>query len=415
MASLCEDEVFHIFSWLPAKSVCKLKSICTSFLDFSGETLFCMQQAQNMLLKDDTCFIVQPDTIQRYNDRIEIHPLPQQELSSGVPKNFLTFLGKSARILASSNGLVLCRSTTKSPVELFICNPVSQTWLPIPTPTCVHETPDADINLFFECINKDLDFDDYRIFLIDKPPEWSSFLDLKVYFPKEGVWQAMERSFFIGSRSMRLEMPVYLHSSLHFISNSFDYIDRRSPYFRPYIMAYNFESCQSRMYRLPNDARKGSNHESCDMGIFEWGKVRSLDHSICLVRYMKFVFTIWVLVDYESNLWRKILKIRLKAMGLKEEDPRVQGFTIMNGDSLIFATKKNVYGFDLSGKNSWRLREICEHEWETRVCFTSYSNTLRPCGTGASTFPDYVMASAYLSEDNTTSALCTSAYPSNAM
>lgn len=55
-----------------------------------------------------------------------------------------------------------------------------------------------------------------------------------------------------------------------------------------------------------------------------------------MVRYINYVFTIWVWLDKKSNLWERILEIRIQEMGLKEEDPRVEEFTIMNGDCLIF-------------------------------------------------------------------------------
>ena len=59
-------------------------------------------------------------------------------------------------------------------VELCIRNPIAQTWLPVPIPIPVLENPCANINVFFKCINKDLDLDDYMIlFLIENPPKWS--------------------------------------------------------------------------------------------------------------------------------------------------------------------------------------------------------------------------------------------------
>lgn len=91
------------------------------------------------------------------------------------------------------------------------------------------------------------------------------------------MWKEMERSFFIGTRDMRLEMPVYFQEALYFISDSFPYISG-SVYFWPYIMAYNFDSGESTMFRLPIDATRGSHDSCCDMRIFEWGKVKSLDH-----------------------------------------------------------------------------------------------------------------------------------------
>ncbi|XP_057425642.1 uncharacterized protein LOC130719007 [Lotus japonicus] len=387
--AFCEDELFQILSWLPAKSLCKFKSACGWTLNFSKETYFCMKNAQNMLLQDDTGFFIQQDNGQRFSGRIESHSFNDEELlSSGVPQDFLSFLAKSAKIISSSNGLALCRSTSReSEVELFLCNPVMKTWLPVATPASVHEFPDVAVDVVFQCMNDNLDVDDYRITLIDGPLEWSSYRDLKVYSPKEGVWEAMEKSFFIGSRNMRFDMPVTLNNSLHIISDSSPSFTKSSPFFRPYIMAYNYESGESTMLRLPRDARRGSHDDSCNMGIFEWGKAKSSDHSICLVRYRKRVFTVWILEDYKSTLWRRVLKIRVKAMGLKEEDPRVEGFAVMNGDCLIFATEKKVYAYNLSGgKHLQRAKEICEHGLRGKVYFTSYSNTLRPCGTGATTF-----------------------------
>ncbi|KAJ1381842.1 hypothetical protein SESBI_44765 [Sesbania bispinosa] len=46
-----------------------------------------------------------------------------------------------------------------------------------------------------------------------------------------------------------------------------------------------------------------------------------------------------VLKDYESRSWERILKVRVKAMGLKEKYPKVTRFMVMNGELLIFATE----------------------------------------------------------------------------
>ncbi|XP_057425069.1 uncharacterized protein LOC130718484 [Lotus japonicus] len=336
---------------------------------------------------------MQPDIDLMFNGGIEVHSLHgSEELSPGEPQKFLNSLAMSAKILTSSNGLVLCRSRSReSEVQLFICNLITKTWLPIATPKMLLEAPGDDVYVAFECTNNNLDVDDYRIILFEMPLEWSSHLDLKVYLPKEGVWKAMERSFIVGSRNMRLDMPVILHNNLHIISNCSPYLTPLSPYYRPYIMTYNFESGQSTMLRLPKDAIKGSHDDSCNMGIFEWGKkAKNLDRSICLVRLRKSVFIVWILVEYGSTLWRRILKIRVKDMKLEEEDQRVQGFTVMSGDCLIFATETNVYEYDLCGEHLPRAKKICEHNWRSPICFTSYSNTLRPCGTGATTIDGYV-------------------------
>jgi len=94
-------------------------------------------------------------------------------------------------------------------------------------------------------------------------------------------------------------------------------------------MAYNFEN--ETMLRVPKEARHGSHDKSCCM----------------------------------------------------ENDHIVTGFNVLNGDLLVFTTKREVYGYGLSmnNENYMRIEEICEHECESSTFITSYSNTLRTCGT----------------------------------
>ena len=69
-------------------------------------------------------------------------------------------------------------------------------------------------------------------------------------------------------------------------------------------------------------------------------------------------------------------------MGVKEEDPViVTGFIVMNGDLLIFATEKKIYGYGLRQENFMKLEEICEHGFgRNATSFTAYSDTLHPYG-----------------------------------
>ncbi|KAE9587390.1 hypothetical protein Lalb_Chr23g0273121 [Lupinus albus] len=220
----------------------------------------------------------------------------------------------------------------------------------------------------------------------EDPIDWesSSYYICNVFHPKSGIWKTMEKSFFVGPRRMKFDMPAHYNGCLHFISDCSNYLVKNNPYFRPYIMSYHLESGISSMLKVPKEARRGSHDLTCDMSIFKWSNLSSsMLQSICLVRLKKFVFTVWVLRDYESSLWYKIMKVRVKALGLKEKDPMVIAFTVMNGNVLIFVVGKKIYSYSLNGENHRRLEEVGEHRCDSKVCFTSYSNTLRPCGTGA--------------------------------
>ncbi|OIW14679.1 hypothetical protein TanjilG_33021 [Lupinus angustifolius] len=341
-----------------------------------------------MLMKGDACLFIQLDTVQQYNEEIELCPLRKEKQFSGVSNDILGFLSKWTRILDSCNGLILCRTTYKNPVELFVCNPSTQSWLSIPIPEHLQQNPNANLKVMLECGNEFLDSDDYKVINFEDPIDWesSSYYTCNVFHAKDGVWKTMEKPFFVGPRRMKFDMPVHYNGSLHFISDCSTYLAKNNPYFRPYVMSYNLENGTSSLLKLPNEARRGSHDLSCDMSIFKWSNLSSsVPQSICLVRLKKCVFTIWVLKDYESSSWYKIMKVRVKALGLKEKDPKVAAFTVMNGNILIFVVGKKVYSYGLNDENYMRLEEVGEHRCDSRVCFTSYSNTLRPCGTGATT------------------------------
>ena len=60
----------------------------------------------------------------------------------------------------------------------------------------------------------------------------------------------------------------------------------------------------------------------------------------------------------------------------------------MNQDHLILAMEKKIYEHGLKQENLMKLEEICEHGFRSNeTSFTSYSDTLRPCGHCALTLP----------------------------
>lgn len=49
-------------------------------------------------------------------------------------------------------------------------------------------------------------------------------------------------------------------------------------------------------------------------------------------------------------------------MGLKEKDPKITAFTVMNGSLLVVATETRIYSYGLSDENYMRVEEICQHK-----------------------------------------------------
>lgn len=138
-----EDLLQYVFSWLPAKPIYRFKCVCKSFSEFSTNKLFAWTQARNLRVKDDSGFFIQPSISNgsKHRDKVEYHSLPGEQLFSGVPQKSLQFLENTgSKVLASSNGLILCQNTkTRDDHNLFLCNPTTQTWLTIPTPQYLGE------------------------------------------------------------------------------------------------------------------------------------------------------------------------------------------------------------------------------------------------------------------------------------
>ncbi|KAI9123743.1 hypothetical protein K1719_005043 [Acacia pycnantha] len=149
------DIVLEIFSWLPTKSIYKFKCVnklCNN-ISSRGETYFTQKQSQNALLRDDSCFFLQPKWIQK---QTQFHHLSSNNTTSGASHGFFQFLedNPSLDIIASSNGLILGRSNT----ELFICNPITQSYLPISTPDYLETYTGAAIRAVLDCNMEDSRF-----------------------------------------------------------------------------------------------------------------------------------------------------------------------------------------------------------------------------------------------------------------
>ncbi|CAK9135130.1 unnamed protein product [Ilex paraguariensis] len=375
-------ELFNIFSWLPAKSIIKFTSLCQSSNKLLSEDFFIKEQCKNMALKDDLSFSIQPNSCQRYKDKVEFHTLSYDDSSSTVvPYKSLHFLSNAGRVLASSNGLLCCRNIIDNQTGLFICNPTTKTWFSIPAPEGL-KLQDSDFKIVFECKNDLGKFpDDYLLMVLLDTYEWSSNFLCKIYSPKEGTWRE-NGTINAGARSILSETPVYHNGVVYFISDCFSYLSKNSPFYWPYIVSYDTQTFVSSFMKIPKDARRGLHDPACRLCIFRWGSAE-----ICLVKQLKSVFSMWVLTDQSSSSWKRVLKMRVRAMGVTERDPKVAGFTVLNGHSLVFATEEKVYKYRLSGGRSERAEEICRHECGRNVFFNAYSNALRPCGDGATPLP----------------------------
>ncbi|KAI9095307.1 hypothetical protein K1719_026341 [Acacia pycnantha] len=377
---LPEEIISEIFSRLPAKSICKFKCCSKSICKLIQGTNFALKHSQHLMIMKDSCFFIQPREYHR-SFKLEFHALPgddeKKSSGGGVSRNFLRFLTQtSSTILASSNGLLVCKKQLEGGKrQLFICNPLTESCFDIPMPNKSMQSPNSSVKFILEFNHNS---EEYKLILCAN-------YDYKIgsYTPKYGVWKATKGGLFTRSHYGNLCQSLLIFKGALII------LRQPTPNSDPRIVAHQLGSDTSKLLRLPGEGFEKLLRRLDEMRIFKWGKAGSLNESLCFVTMVKrSIFTIWVLEDYESSSWSRHLTISLKdLMGLNNYS-KALGFTIMNGDSLVFATSSSLYKYDLVGeKNDKKLEYISEHGFGQRVNmdFISYLPTLQPCGTGATT------------------------------
>ncbi|KAJ4980247.1 hypothetical protein NE237_031084 [Protea cynaroides] len=407
-----EGLLLEVLSRMSAKSILRLTSLSKTCSNFPSENFFLKNHSQQLLYRDDLGFFIQQD---QRGGKVELHTLSSNEDKKnfddyGVPHSSLDFLYNTTnKILGSCNGLLVLKKTNEEDMGLFLCNPATQKICSIPKLMTNINNDQSTFGVHIVSNNGATEFpDNYGVIMVKSAEDWLPYSIFYMYIKGE-EWKEMAK-LNTGARNIIYDMPVYCRGAIHFISDTFPYLTKASPDYKPYIVACDTDKVKSWRINLPKEAMRNSHDQSCVMRIFKWGKPSSLSSqsSICLVRLRKSVFMAWVLNDYDVGLWILVLNTRVRAMGLREPEPVVCGFTIINGDCLIFATQQWIYCYrpTLSYgrlKHSVKAEEISRHGLggcATHLCFTNYSNTLRPCGSSEVNFDLATIEKSLETEEN---------------
>ncbi|KAK1388442.1 F-box domain-containing protein [Heracleum sosnowskyi] len=395
--------VFEIFSHLPAKSIFKFRIVSKQCHENSSLVLLAFKQCKNLESKEDLCFIIQPKNCEKVSPtNLQLNFLCETSKPfCGFPPPSLEFLSTTGSILASSNGLLCCKNIGKAEYPIFLCNPVTKTWLPIIKPTSYFNIDQYQFSFVLACNVDHNREDDYILMYAGPRPDvWDTSINLcKIYSPRKKAWEE-SGEMVVGSRSIDFGSPAYLKNdggTIYFMSDWNEYltITKNRPFYWPYIVSYNIRNSISKFLKIPKPARKGVFKDHSSMfGVFKFKDPTTCRESICLIKLMKLVFSVWMLTDINSSTWKLIMKSRSKAMGLYEYlKPTISGFTVINGNLLLIATADQLYGYTLTGDlmKSSNVKRAVKIGWHgcgrDDVSFYSYSNTLRPCGDGAVPLP----------------------------
>ncbi|KAJ4981854.1 hypothetical protein NE237_032691 [Protea cynaroides] len=231
----------------------------------------------------------------QHGGKVELHTLSNNEdkknfYDHGVPHSSLDFLNNTTnKILGSYNGLLVLKNTNEEDMRLFLCYPPTQKICSIPK--------------LMTNINNDQTTFGVHMIVVKSSEDWSPDNNFYMYIKGE-EWKEMVK-LNTGARNIIYDMSVYCKGAIHFISDTFPYLTKASPDYKPYIVACDID--------------KGKSWRSCKMRIFKWGKPTSpssCSSIICLVRLRKSVFMTWVLDDYKVGSWTLVLNTRPVVCGL---------------------------------------------------------------------------------------------------
>ena len=140
---------------------------------------------------------------------------------------------------------------------------------------------------------------------------------------------------------------------------------------KPYIACIDVHYGSSQSLDVPEEIRNPSDETEFKIG----GPGRSSYLSLVLCNRAS-EFVIWDIKEGNQWAWRKReMKVSMVSMGLR---PRpMQVFSLINGETLVFATLNRVYVYELNtgGGRLKRIRRI--GEGFPYMC--PYANTLQPC------------------------------------
>ncbi|XP_074293831.1 uncharacterized protein LOC141621000 [Silene latifolia] len=391
-------ELYEIFSWLPPKLLYKLSRKSKPCSEFLSESRFVEKQCRNSEIKSVEYILTQDDSsLHSKAQYLKLCTLGDPDhasnarLSSYIPSEELNDLKNHSRVIASSNGLLLCQTYNfQKPMKFFLCNPATRSIVYIKPPS---EDIDTSIDsMIFICgknySEKPSKFPMDFTLLLFYNPSWSN--NQNVYVLQDGNWELKKENLFIGPGNVDFQNPVHCTDGLYLLSDA-----KRTenncgtiPY---YLLHYDIQHGTSRILPLPNEAQDDDiNHTS--ISIFGWEK-SDMDHSsfrsICLVK-IKYseIISIWTHdighMDREKLIWREtsmMNKSREHDLGIEGFVPWRPSFAIIE-KKLIMAAGGHVYSYCLEDMNMLRKAKRVSNinGYSTGPFrFYSYSSTLRPC------------------------------------
>ncbi|GAB4855875.1 hypothetical protein Ancab_024514 [Ancistrocladus abbreviatus] len=356
------DELFEIFSWLPATTLHKFKTVSKACSDLLTDNLFMQKQCHNSFSRPDDGFFIEENIIAP--DRAtnaELHSLPGCKFSTSMPRYSVRFL-KKVRILASSNGLLLCRSTVRIQTDrLYVFNPATMDsfLIKLPTKTISKKHKHRPLDIVFSRDQNSGKFPhDYTLllFVCHRSPGFKGYY-CNTYSFEQGEWRK-KADICTGERCIPFASSVLCNGKVYFLSDARPFLVCSMPY----VACCDIHTGTSTVLKLPEDCSKTFYRA---LHIFGWEHGSVSRKTICLVEFCLLreqEFKVWVLQDVESTnqpvSWTFLATVSLQSIfpELVTEYRPISDYVVSKG-YLIFAFKGTVYRYRLTGSEDGAILE----------------------------------------------------------
>nr|XP_012570867.1 uncharacterized protein LOC105852025 [Cicer arietinum] len=155
-SELClnKDIIFDILSRIEVKHLFRMKRVSKDWKQIISSRSFMKAQLKNANLVLNG-FIVQDRYMLCKHDIKTVSYIPVETRNGGkvVHQTVFTFLPEQVVVLASSKGIICCRSCLPSPnpTRLYLCNPCNRDWIQLDWPPQCDITDSIALAFDFEC------------------------------------------------------------------------------------------------------------------------------------------------------------------------------------------------------------------------------------------------------------------------
>ncbi|GAB4855312.1 hypothetical protein Ancab_023931 [Ancistrocladus abbreviatus] len=219
-----EDLLTEILSRLPVKHLLRFKSVSKQWLNLISDRRFSLFHSQRHPNPPSSALFFNHSLCSSWSSTFKFIPLQNHHQVTDSPPFLSLFNSSSMAILQSTNGLVLCKSVSKSDLAYYIFNPTINQISQLPFPNASISLGNQSISI----VGLNLAFDpstsaDYKVICVWKDNSCSYIHQvphgINVYSPAIGEWKRSV-DFFTPPFDMEFERGVYWNGSVLWLSHT---------------------------------------------------------------------------------------------------------------------------------------------------------------------------------------------------